>query len=243
MGVMTTDDALTSLSGWTDDEIAQDDVRATGVLYAAAALEELKLIELVDRLNELNQNKLLSIGAGQASNLLHEFWNNGFRRLQPRRRAALYVRVFGAPAADGVDAEPNSDFPDLWLRFVTALAERSDAIGPAATALHDNLAEHTDEQSTKAAIELRTTLTDVAEALSDMELRTAYRAEDMWQLVAAVGDEQFCGERDIERARTLAATGAAILRRLPELAADPAVADDELAEAAAALLAAGAQKA
>ena len=86
---MTTDDALTSLSSWTDDEIAQDNVRATGVLYAAAALEELKLIELVDRLNELNQNKLLSIGAGEASNLLHEFWNNGFQppAAAPPRRA------------------------------------------------------------------------------------------------------------------------------------------------------------
>ncbi len=240
---MTTDDALTSLSSWTDDEIAQDNVRATGVLYAAAALEELKLIELVDRLNELNQNKLLSIGAGEASNLLHEFWNNGFRRLQPRRRAALYVRVLGAPAAEGVDAEPNSAFPELFSSLVTALAERSDAVGPAAVELRDNLAEHTDEQSTKAAVELRKTFTDIAAALSDMELRTAYRADDMWQLVAAVGDEQFCGERDIDRARTLAATGSAILRRLPELADDPAAADDELAEAATALLAASAQRA
>ena len=69
------DDGLTALSGWTDDEIRADDVRAAGVLYAAATLEELKLIELVEQLNELNQSKLLSIGAGEASNLLHVFWD------------------------------------------------------------------------------------------------------------------------------------------------------------------------
>ncbi|MEO5842583.1 MAG: hypothetical protein ABIQ73_04130, partial [Acidimicrobiales bacterium] len=77
----TRDDELTAISGWTDDEIAQDNVRAAGALYAAATLEQLAIIELVERLNELNQQKLLNIGAGEASNRLHEFWDKGYKRM------------------------------------------------------------------------------------------------------------------------------------------------------------------
>jgi len=215
---VTTSDELTAISGWTDDEL-RDDVRATGVLFAARTLERLSLIELVERLNELNQNKLLSIGAGRASNLLHEFWDKGFRRMTPRRRAALFARLFGSPAgAAPPDAVSNDAFPGLWQGLVSALAEGSpEAVATAASELYDNLAEHTDEQTTAAAVELRGVFVEIAEALADMELLGAYGAHDMWQLVEHVGDEQFCGARDIERARTLADAGALILRRLPEL--------------------------
>ena len=79
------DDGLTAISGWTDDEIRQDHVRAAGVLYAAATLEELKLIELVERLNELNQNKMPSIGAGEAPNLLHVSGTRATSGCSPRR--------------------------------------------------------------------------------------------------------------------------------------------------------------
>jgi len=213
---MTTDDDLSVLSGWTDDEILQDPIRATGVLYAAAALEELALIELVERLNELNQNKLLSIGAGPASNLLHEFWDKGYKRMAPKRRAALYARVFGAPAGDAAAPASNDDFPGLFERLVTALAEDGD-VAPAAAALRDNLTGATDEATSKAAVELRGSLAEIEAVLSDIELRRAYGADDMWQLVARVQTE-WGGALDVERTRARAAAGAVILRRLPELA-------------------------
>ena len=213
---MTTDDDLSMLSGWTDDEILHDGVRATGVLYAAAALEELELIELVERLNELNQHKMLSIGAGPASNLLHEFWDSGYKRMPPKRRAALFARVLGTPAGDG--AESNDAFAELFARLVAVLAEGpATEVAPAASALRDNLAEHVDESACKAAVELRTTIAAITEVLSDMELRRAYSADDMWQLVATVQTE-WGGEHDVERVRARAAAGAAILHRLPELA-------------------------
>jgi hypothetical protein len=223
MLVMTTrDDELTAISGWTDDEIAADGVRAATVLYAAASLEELALIGVVEHLNELNQEKMLSIGAGEASNLLHTFWDQGYKRLPAPRRLAVFTRVLGTPP--GEDA--NDAFPELLASLASAIAEGSDDVAPAAGALRENLAEHVDEAATKAAVELRTTYADIDEVLSDMELRTAYRpADDMWQVVERIGEE-FGGGLDVQRPRALATAGVAILRRVPELAAGDAPGDD-----------------
>jgi hypothetical protein len=226
------DDGLTAVSGWTDDEIRQDHVRAAGVLYAAAALEELKLIELVEHLNELNQNKMLSIGAGEASNLLHEFWDKGYKRMPAARRAGVFTRVLGTPGA-AQDAESNGDFDELFASLVTALADGpGDAVVPAAAELHANLAAHTDEATTNAAVELRATLAEIEPVLSDLELLTAYGAADMWEVVEKVVDELSGGQGpDVPRTRTLATCGATILRALPELCDDPAASDEVVAAA------------
>ncbi|MGI8730639.1 MAG: hypothetical protein ACR2LK_11750 [Solirubrobacteraceae bacterium] len=228
---MSTDDELTAISDWTDDEVAQDSVRATGTLYAAAVLEELALIELVERLNELNQDKMLSIGAGEASNLLHQFWDKSYKRMPPKRRAKVYARVFGGGDTTADDA-PNEAFAGLWQDLVSALAEGSPQTSAAAAALRDNLADHTDETTTKAAVELRATLSELSVVLSDMELRTAYKADDIWQLVGNATAE-LGGKADVESARARAVSGALILGHLHELCAESATAP-ELVEAATA---------
>jgi len=229
---MTTDDhGLTAVSGWTDDEIRADDVRAAGVLYVAATYEQLKLIELAEHLNELNQQKLLSIGAGEASNLLHVFWDKGYKRMPARRRAAVLARVIGTPGAPD-DAEVNDAFAKLLEDLASAIAGGApDAVAAAAAALHANLAEHTDEATTKAAVELRDTIAEIGRVLSDLELRIAFRgAEDMWQLVERF-QEEHGGGPDVQRARMLAQSGAAILHALPELCDDPAASDEVVAAA------------
>lgn len=223
----TRDDELTAISGWTDEEIAQDSVRAASALYAAATLEQLALIELVERINELNQDKRLSIGAGEASNLLHVFWDAAYKRLPAKRRAAIFSRVFGSPAGD----DSNDDFPGLFDALLSALAEGSGDAAAAASALHDNLAEHIDEVAVKAAIELRATYAELATVMSDLELRTAFgSAEDWWQAVQRAG-EDLGGGPSVQRGRTLATSGAMILRHLPQLAAGDAPDDDLVAAA------------
>lgn len=229
---MTTEEnGLTAVSGWTDDEIRADNVRAAGVLYAAATYEQLKLIELAEHLNELNQQKLLNIGAGEASNLLHVFWDKGYKRMPAKRRLAVLARVVGAPGAPD-DAEVNDDFAGLLEDLASAIAGGSpEAVAAAASALHENLAEHTDEATTKAAVELRDTIAEIGLVLSDLELRTAFRvAEDMWQLIERFQEENGGGP-DVARARALASGGAAILRALPELSGGEAPSDDLVAAA------------
>lgn len=223
----TRDDELTAISGWTDDEIAQDNVRAASALYAAATLEQLALIELVERLNELNQEKLLNIGAGEASNLLHHFWDAGYKRMPAKRRAAIFTQVFGSPAGDNA----NADFAGLFEALVAGLADGSGDVAAAATALSANLSEHLDEVATKAAIDLRAVYAELAIALSDLELRTVYALADDWWQVAERAGAAMGGGPDVQRARTLATSGAMILRHLPALSNgdEPS---DELAAAA-----------
>jgi hypothetical protein len=227
--VTAPDPELIAISGWTDDDAA--------VLYAAAVLEELSPIELVERLNELNQNKMLSIGAGAASNLLHEFWDKGYKRMPPKRRAALYAGLFGAPAGDGGSATPNAEFPALFEALMAAIVDGSrDGVAAAAAALQDNLTQHLDDATAKGAVEMRSTLAELATVLSDMELRSAYRADDMWHLVQRVQDE-FGGGPDVGEVRTRALAGARILHALSALVSEPQV-DDEHAKDARAWLAA-----
>ncbi len=67
--------------------------------------------------------------------------------------------------------------------------------------------------------------------LSDLELRTAFKvAEDMWQVVERFQEDNGGGP-DVQRARTLAASGAEILRALPALCDDPAASDELVAAA------------
>jgi len=195
------------------------------------------LIELVERLNELNQNKMLSIGAGQASNLLHEFWDKGYKRMPPKRRATLYAGLFGAPSGDAAPAEPNSEFPELCEALLSAIADASgDAVAPAAAAVRDNIGAQLGEATVKAAAEMRGTLAELATVLSDMELRNAYRADDMWHVVMRV-QEEFGGGPDVQGVRARALSGARVLHELPALA-DGVQPGDEVVDAARAWLAA-----
>jgi len=191
------DDELIEISGWTDDD--------AGVLYAAAVLEELALIELVERLNELNQNKMLSIGAGQASNLLHEFWDAGYKRMPAKRRAAVYANLFG------------ESFDGLLETLATAVADGSpEDVAAAAEPVRDHLATHADDTTAKAAAELRGALGQIGAVLSDVELRSAYAADDMWQLIENI-QREFGGDADVQAVRTRAVEGAQLLHRLPQL--------------------------
>lgn len=213
--MITGDDELIEISGWTDDD--------AGVLYAASVLEELSLIELVERLNELNQNKMLSIGAGEASNLLHEFWDQGYKRMPAARRAAVFAQAFGT------DGDCDEDFAGLLETLATALADGASA-APAAAALREHLLAHADDATAKAAGELRGVLGAIGTVLSDMELRSAYGAGDMWQVVENV-QQEFGGAADVQGVRTRAVCGALLLHRLPELCAGDG-ADEQLVAAA-----------
>jgi hypothetical protein len=63
-----------------------------------------------------------------------------------------------------------------------------------------------------------------------MELLSAYRADDMWQLVERI-QEEFGGGADVRQVRVRAIAGARILRGLPELGEGSGV-DEELVAAA-----------
>src|SRR2546423_10769168 len=44
-------------------------------------------------------------------------------RLSDHERAQIYQRVLGAPGDASGEVKPNRDFEDLWLRFVSSVAQ------------------------------------------------------------------------------------------------------------------------
>src|SRR5436309_3379306 len=44
-------------------------------------------------------------------------------RLSDQERAQIYQRVLGAPGDASAEVKPNRDFEDLWLRFVSSVAQ------------------------------------------------------------------------------------------------------------------------
>ena len=224
----TRDDELTAISGWTDDEIAQDNVRAASALYAAATLEQLALIELVERLNELNQEKLLNIGAGEASNLLHEFWDKGYKRMPAKRRAAIFTQVFGSPAGD----DANADFAGLFDALVSALADGS---GDVAARRHRAERRTSPSASTRPRRRPRSSCAPRTPSWPS-RCRTSSCARCTTSPTTGGRSRERAGAAmgggpDVQRARTLATSGAMILRHLPGAGAGDAP-DDELAAAA-----------
>src|SRR5688500_16565030 len=98
-------------------EIAAENIRASGVIYAAYLMEQLGAFSVIDRILELQQQGLLPLGRGKASQALHEYFKQSAERLSETERRDLYARTLGIPGGSA-NVEPNRDFAALWLRFV-----------------------------------------------------------------------------------------------------------------------------
>ena len=99
-----------------DAQIVRENLHAMEAIYYAYMLEETRLFEVVDRIVVLSQRGLLPLGRGVTAPP---------NRMTEQERADLYLRAFGAPGGD-VDVDPNRDFSDLWLRFVSWCAAPRD---------------------------------------------------------------------------------------------------------------------
>ena len=90
--------------------MSAEHIRALGPLYAAMLFEQLKAYEVADRLVELFQQGLLPIDrAGAAHGLLTE-WTGARRSPSAEERSRAFAEV-----------QPNREFHELWLRFITAV--------------------------------------------------------------------------------------------------------------------------
>jgi hypothetical protein len=89
------------------------------VIYFAAQLEQMRLFDTVDRIIEQFVNGQLPIGAGPAGRQFARYYWSSSDWITASDRRKLYTRILGEP---GGDAQPNSEFDDLWTRFVSAVA-------------------------------------------------------------------------------------------------------------------------
>ena len=219
---------LPDLEQATDADIVADNVRLMGPMVCAAMFDELKAFQVVDKLVELFQHGMLPIGSGEAGKLLYKYWKEAPNRMSDSERKNFYAMTMGIPGGES-SGMVNRDFNDLWLRFVSSVSSyvrqnevdkllrasmpssiSGQQVRKAARDLASNLSLHGYGMAYYAALDLQDQIRTIIRLLSDADIRSAYGARDMWQVVDQVATLELGGAKTSSRYRTLATCGAII---------------------------------
>ena len=225
---------LPDIDKMKDNSMIPPNVRAMQPVYFAVMLEELKAFQVVDKLVELFQNGVLPIGRGEAGDALFKYWKETATRISEAERRNSYARMFGFPGGDD-GGNPNRDFNELWLRFVSGVSEvvrqqtvesllrsnipasiNQQQVRKAGRDLATNLSLHGFGMAHFMATELQKLIKDVLKLLSDPDIRNAYGARDPWQVIDQVATLELGGAKNSIRYRTMAASGAIIIAWLAD---------------------------
>jgi hypothetical protein len=231
---------LPDLEARADVDIQENNLRAVEAIYFSAMLEEVKFFQVVDKLIELFQKGMLPIGKGNAGDKLYDYWRKSVTRFTEIERHNLYFRVFGFPGGDATLSNPNREFTDLWMRFVSAVSSllrqiRVDQmlrtslpplgisqgeVRKAGRDLAANLSLHGYGVAHFAATDLQNQVNDIIAILSEPEIKNAYGARDMYQVIEQVSIFELGGAKNGTRYRSLATSGAIIIAWLAKNAHD-----------------------
>jgi hypothetical protein len=200
------------------------ELEAAAALYTGATLEQVGPFAIVDRLVELWLARGLPVGTSGASRALDRYWLNRNDRLSDEERRDTYARVFDAR------------FDELWTALVAALAQPDADAGARvrADALRAHLGARVDEAVLALTPLLYAQLRAALDVLGDREILDMYGARDIWQLIDLRARLDLGATPDVARARTMAASGTAMIAWLAE--EDDAVTED-VADAARSWLA------
>jgi hypothetical protein len=226
---------LPDLEAQSDLQIQANNVRAMQAIYFAAMLEEVNMFRVVDTLVVQFQNGMLPLGRGNAGRFLYAYWKKSINRFTEVERRNLYARTYGFPGGEASQETVNREFDDLWLRFVSAVTSyvrqfqvddllRSRApfslsqeqVRKSARDLAANLSLHGYGIAYFAATDLQNQIQEIITLLSDPDIKTAYGARDMWQVIDQVATLELGGAKNSIRYRTMATAGAIIIRWLAE---------------------------
>lgn len=222
---------LPDLDEASDVEIVRENLNAVQAIYFSYMLEEARLPQVVERIVELFRGGLLPLGRGKAGDYLFHYYKTASERITEGERRDLYMRVFGAPGGDPSLNQPNREFNELWLRFVSAVssfgrqlsvdrmlrsnipvAVSQEQVRKAARDLGASLSRCGYGIAYFAATELQQMILDFRDLLSDPEVKGAFGARDMWQVIDQVNANYLGGARNTNRYRTQARSGAVIIR-------------------------------
>ncbi len=221
------------LEATSDVLILRNNVLAMQVLYPAWMLEQALFFDVYDKVEELFLRQLLPIGRGPAGDRVFMRWKRSTQRLSKSERLTLYSTCFGAATGDPSLVNQNREFSDLWLRFVSAVSEYTrkitvddllrtrtplsvskEQVRKAARDLAANLSLHGYGITYNAATEIQADINEIIQILSDEEMRAAYGARDLWQLIEQVAVYELGKMVSTSPARTKATAGAVIIKWL-----------------------------
>jgi hypothetical protein len=228
-------------------EIFAENIRAIQAIYSAALLEEMRVFAVADRIVEQFVTGLLPLGSGPAGERLYQYWKGHPNRLEEAARRQIYLRAVGLGPGGDSDPTANREFEDLWLRFVSAVSQLArqgepSALETARAARLDlavNLSLHGSCGTAFAAARLAEEVREAVGLLSEEEVRQAYGAQDLWQLIERVNHLYLGAASNVSRQRTRLEAGHRIFEWLADSAAvpEPDLADPSLVNAVEAWLA------
>ena len=113
-------------------------------------------------------------------------------------RAQIYERVLDAPIGARNEGKPNREFEDLWLRFVSSVAQ---------------LGRQGTQALNAPALSIGSVRTAARELAAEAgpAIASAWGARDQWQVVDRVAGRELGGAVNSARHRTMAEAGGAVL--------------------------------
>ena len=227
--------ALPDLEEATDVEIVRENLDAAQAIYFAYQLEEARMPQVVEKIVDLFRGGLLPLSYGKTGDYLYGYYKKAAERITEGERRDLYMRAFGAPGGDPSMNQPNREFNELWLRFISGvssfgrqlnvdrmfrsqipLAVSQEQVRKAARDLAASLSRNCYGIAYQFSKELKTLIIEFRDLLSDQEIRGAFGARDMWQVIDQVNANYLGGARNSHRYRTQARAGAVIIAWLSQ---------------------------
>ena len=222
---------LPDLEEAVDIDIVKENLNAVQAIYFSYQLEEMRMYQVVERIVELFRQGLLPLGRGRVGDYLYKYYQKAAERITESERRDLYFRCFGAPGGNPNVGEPNRDFNELWLRFVSAVSSfarqltvdrllrttlpmsvSQEQVRKAGRDLGANLSRNGYGIAYFAATEIQKSILEFRNLLTDPELRNVFGARDMWQVIELVNANYLGGARNTQRFRTQSRAGAIVIR-------------------------------
>lgn len=222
---------LPDLEEAVDIDIVKENLHAIQAIYFSYQLEEMRMYQVVERIVELFRQGMLPLGRGRVGDYLYNYYKKAGERITESERRDLYFRAFGVPGGNPNVGEPNRDFNELWLRFVSAVSSFSrqltvermlrnavpravsqEQVRKAGRDLGANLSRNGYGIAYFAATEMQQSILEFRDVLTDPELRNVFGARDMWQVIELVNANYLGGSRNTHRFRTQSRAGAIIIR-------------------------------
>jgi hypothetical protein len=222
---------LPDLEVAVDVDIVKENLHAVQAIYFSYQLEEMRMYQVVERIVELFRQGLLPLGRGRVGDYLYKYYQKAGERITESERRDLYFRCFGAPGGNPNIGEPNRDFNELWMRFLSSVSSFSrqltvdrllrssvpmsvsqEQVRKAGRDLGANLSRNGYGIAYNAAIEMQQSILEFRDVLTDPDLRNVFGARDMWQVIDLVNANYLGGARNTHRYRTQSRNGAIIVR-------------------------------
>jgi hypothetical protein len=222
----------TSGSGAPDDLVGPN-IRAVATVAVAYYLEQARMFDVVDRLTETWWNGQVPVGYESGGRALDDYyWSAEFRLSAPARHMQ-YSRVLGAPGGEvSTEVQPNTQFNDLFMRFIASLAEydrqqrvadvvggqRTSALtltGEAVRQAGRNLAANctlygwggTPFAARRLAKQIQTSLA----ILNASDLQAVLGVDGPWKMIERISTEYWGASPNLVKYRTLAESSRIIL--------------------------------